>query len=61
MCQRMHPRTKYSCGHEVEELPYIQQCSEAEGRGSDCDNPVDNWSFGMSSKRGKCPDCEAEE
>ncbi|KAF2249599.1 hypothetical protein BU26DRAFT_519619 [Trematosphaeria pertusa] len=57
MCQRMHPRVKYACGHEVEQYPYIQQCDEAKQRGSDCTNPTDNYSLGMSSRKGKCPDC----
>ena len=60
MCQRMRPRLKYACGHEVEPYPYIVQCNEAKERGSDCANPKDNYSLGMSSKKGKCPDCEGE-
>ncbi|KAK4095856.1 hypothetical protein N658DRAFT_81891 [Parathielavia hyrcaniae] len=30
MCQRMHPKVKYACGHEVEQLPYIVKSDEAE-------------------------------
>lgn len=58
MCQRMHPRVRYACGHEVEQLPYIAKCKEAEESGSECEKPTDNYNLGMSSKKGKCPDCE---
>jgi hypothetical protein len=55
----MHPRVKYACGHEVEQLPYIQRCQAANEKDSDCANPKDNYNLGMSSRKGKCPDCEA--
>ncbi len=58
MCQRMHPRVRYKCRHEVEQLSYIVQCSDAKERGSDCEDPTDNYSLGISSKKGDCPDCE---
>jgi hypothetical protein len=58
MCQRMHPRVRYVCRHEVEQQPYIVKCEEAEDRGSECENPKDNYNMGISSKKGNCPDCE---
>jgi hypothetical protein len=54
----MHPRVRYTCHHEVEQLPYIVKCDEAEETGSECEDPADNYNLGISSKRGKCPDCE---
>ncbi|KXH32718.1 hypothetical protein CNYM01_13006, partial [Colletotrichum nymphaeae SA-01] len=57
---KMHPRVKHSCGHEVEQTSYIVQCDEAKDRGSDCSDPTDNYSLGMSSKKNPCPDCSEE-
>ncbi|KAH6631349.1 hypothetical protein F5144DRAFT_215506 [Chaetomium tenue] len=61
MCQQLYPRVRYSCLHEVEQLPYIIRCrGGTEGR-LECDRPRDNYSLGIASRRARCPDCEEVE
>jgi hypothetical protein len=39
----------------------VVECPEAKERGSECENPVPNYSMGMKSLAGKCPNCLAVE
>lgn len=62
MCQQIMPRAKHrDCGHEIEEQSFVVECPEAKERGSECENPEPNYSMGMKSLAGKCPDCVAAE
>ncbi len=60
MCQEMMPRAKHrGCGHEIEEQRVVVECGDARERGSRCEVLKLNYSMGMKTLPGKCPNCVA--
>lgn len=58
MCQRMHPKVRHACGNSLilsRNFTYIARRDAAKARGSDsgsdCPNPKDNYSLGISCEK----------